>query len=383
MSRSMLFDRLPVVVVIALVGVLLGPGCSRNSVPSGSGTGTRPSSDTASQAGTRTGENTDASGQRGSEAGDLVAKAKQEGTVVIYAGGHTREQMSFLAEQFEKKYGVKVVSTRKPTGDILRMLASEQAAGNIQADVVSLADPASFTILSKQGLLEQYRVPNWNNIVESLRDPAGFYTPFTVNILGLAYNTRLVAETPTSWGAATDSRWRSKVVHANPAASGTTAAFVNGLVKTLGWDYYKRLAANKPLVVDSGTAVPQMVITGEVAFGLPGAESVVLPAITRGEPIKLAYPEEGSPVSLYALAVVKGAKHPNAARLFVNFHTEAEVQRALAEQLASRPVLQDIKPPPGMPEMEKVKTVLPDFAWLLEHARDQASKWQALMEGKE
>ena len=42
-------------------------------------------------------------------------------------------------------------------------------------------------------------------------------------------------------------------------------------------------------------------------------------------------PSEGSPFVLYAAASMKGAPHPNAARLYIDFTMSSEVQKIFAQ----------------------------------------------------
>lgn len=308
---------------------------------------------------------------------ELIAAAKQEGTVVIYSGGHTREQITELAKRFEREFGIKVQATRKPTGDILQMLAAEQKAGAVRADVLAVADLAALGYLRQEGLLEKYLPPNADQVVESLMDPGGDSVPFTLNVLGIAYNKAKVPadRVPRSWKDLLHPFFQGKVAHGNPATSGTTAGFVNAVTNIAGWEIYQRLGAGGMLIQDSATALAQLVITGEALVALPGVEPNVLDAQKRGEPLAMAYPAEGVPVNAYYISVAKTAKHPNAARLFVAFHLTDDTQRFLNDQLASRAVLRHVAPPAGLPKLTEVKLVVPDFAWLAVHRKEMLEKF--------
>lgn len=312
---------------------------------------------------------------------ELVAAARGEGAVVVYTGGHTREQITEVVRRFEAAYGIRVQATRKPTGDIMQMIAAEQRAGALRADVLAVADLASLAHLRREGLLERYLPPNVAGVVETLLDPAGDSVPFTLNVLGIAYNrARVPADrVPRSWKDLLDPVFRGKVAHGNPATSGTTAGFVQVLTRLLGWEFYDRLGAGGLLVQDSATALAQLVVTGEALVALPGVEPNVLDAQKRGEPLAMAYPAEGVPVNAYYLAVARGARHPNAARLFVAFHLAEETQRMLNDELASRSVLKAVAPPPGLPRLAEVRLVAPDFAWLAQHRKELLDRFAAAL----
>ncbi len=312
---------------------------------------------------------------------ELVAAAKREGTVVIYTGGHTREQITELAKRFEQEYGIKVQATRKPTGDILQMLAAEQKAGAVRADVISVADVAALGYLRQEGLIEKYLPPNADQVVESLMEPGGDSVPFTLNVLGIAYNKAKVPadKTPKAWKDLTDPFFKGKVAHGNPATSGTTAGFVNAVTRIAGWELYQKLGAGGMLIQDSATALAQLVITGEALVALPGVEPNVLDAQKRGEPLAMIYPAEGVPVNAYYVSLARGAKNPNAARLFVAFHIADETQRHLNDRLASRAVLKHVAPPAGLPRVTDVKLVAPDFAWLAKNRKQMLETFQGYL----
>jgi len=312
---------------------------------------------------------------------DLVAAAKQEGAVVVYTGAHTREQITEVSRRFEREFGIRVQATRKPTGDILQMIAAEQRAGAVRADVIGVADLASLAHLRQQGLLAKYLPPNAGDVAEALVDPGGDSVPFTLNVLGIAYNrAKVPAErVPKRWKDLMDPFFRGKVAHGNPATSGTTAGFVEVLTRLVGWELYERLGAGGMLVQDSATALAQLVLTGEALVALPGVEPQVLEAQKRGEPLAMAYPPEGVPVNAYYLAVAAGAKHPNAARLFVAYHLSEGLQRVLNDQLASRAVLRQIAPPAGLPRLGEVRLVAPDFAWLGANRKAMLERFQGTL----
>lgn len=308
---------------------------------------------------------------------ELLAAAKKEGTVVIYTGGHTREQITELAKRFEQEHGIKVQATRKPTGDILQMLAAEQKAGAVRADVIAVADLAALDYLRNEGLLDKYLPPNAGEVVESLVAPGGDSVPFTLNVLGIAYNKAKVPadKAPKAWRDLADPFFSGKVAHGNPATSGTTAGFVNAVTRIVGWDLYRTLGAGGMLVQDSATALAQLVVTGEALVALPGVEPQVLDAQKRGEPLAMAYPVEGVPVNAYYVSVAKGAKNPSAARLFVAYHVADETQRFLNDRLASRSVLKHVAPPTGLPKVSEVNVVTPDFAWLAKNRKQMLEQF--------
>lgn len=315
-----------------------------------------------------------------SQEDSLVAAAKREGTVTLYGGGHTREQATEIAQKFQAKYGIKVEVTRKPTGEVVGMVEAERKAGALKADVISVADPAEFLRWAPQGVLAKYQPPTADSFLPQLRDPSGYYSPYYVAALGLAYNTALSRQkiVPQSWWDLIDPRWKGKVVHVNPNTSGTAASFVYGMVKLVGWDWYQKLAANRPFVPDSALSVPQLILSGEALLGAPPVEPQLFLTMKSGEPIALTYPKEGVPVAINVIAALAGSPHPNAAKLLIAYHTSDEVQRMLSGE-GARPILKGVPAPAGLPPLETLKIVVPDYVYLSQHVREQNAKFHQLI----
>ncbi len=315
---------------------------------------------------------------------DLVAAAKKEGTVTVYAGAHTREQITDLAKRFEEKYGIKVVATRKATGEIMQMVEAERKAGAVQADVISVADAASLAKLRTDGMLEKFSPRGADRIEPAVAVKEGDAVPFYLLALGIVYNKDKVtgADIPKTWKDLTSDKFKGRIVHGNPDTSGTTAGFVNAVTKIAGWEVYEKIGTGGMLIQDSATGLVQLLVTGEALVALPGVEPNYIDALKKGEPVAIAYPTDGVPANVYYISAVKGAKHSAAAKLFVQFHIEEETQRYLSEKLASRPVIKGVAAPQGLPELSSLKLVEPDWVWLQANKRQQSQQFQGYLKKK-
>jgi iron(III) transport system substrate-binding protein len=77
----------------------------------------------------------------------------------------------------------------------------------------------------------------------------------------------------------------------------------------------------------------------------------------------MVYPTEGVFIVSSPTAVIKGAAHPNAAKLFAQFMITPQAQQMIAEGgiHASRI---DIAPPPGQPALSAVKFLPVDLDYI-------------------
>jgi iron(III) transport system substrate-binding protein len=87
------------------------------------------------------------------------------------------------------------------------------------------------------------------------------------------------------------------------------------------------------------------VARGEMAIYMPFILSDI--QNLKGLPVRAVVPEEGAPYVLYATAMLKGAPHPNAARLYIDFAMSEEVQKIFAQDgfgVVRRGVLDKVSP---------------------------------------
>ncbi|TQM01910.1 ABC transporter substrate-binding protein [Pseudonocardia kunmingensis] len=278
---------------------------------------------------------------------ELISGAQAEGGVVLYGGGHTREALELLQQHMQDRFGLQVTFTREDSGNIANAVSAELASGRVNADVVSLTDPATMQAWSDDGVIADAGVANLDALIDGLDDPADAQLPYSQIPLGIMYNSAdtEASALPGTWAelATGDS---GRIVTSDPSASGTALSFYAMLTELYPEGWLDDLAAREPIVTDSSLALPQLVLTGEADLGIPAIESAVLTAAAEGEPLAIAYPTDGVPVFASEIAMLADAPHPNAAALTVRYHLSEEFQRALAEQ-GSRSVLEGVPAPPG------------------------------------
>jgi len=77
-------------------------------------------------------------------------------------------------------------------------------------------------------------------------------------------------QAPREWDDLLDPKWRGKLVTAHPGYSGVIATHVLALVHLHGWDYFKALAQNKPMLVQSAVDPSGVVASGERPVAVDG-----------------------------------------------------------------------------------------------------------------
>jgi iron(III) transport system substrate-binding protein len=276
----------------------------------------------------------------------LIAKAKQEGKVVIGAGGHTREQVQLLADKFKEKYGIPVTFVREASGDIAQKTQAQLTAHALEFDVISLNDETTLRVWQDAKVLADPGVPNRDQIMKPLAgDPKNKYLPFTWGALGYSYNAaKTKPETaPKTWDdlAARDGAFAV----ADPSSSGAALTYVAAM-QDIDAGFMPALRTHKTLVADSALALTQLLATGEADFGVPGIEADVATARKGGEPLAMGYPDGRIGTLPSYVAALEQAQHPAAARLLMQFQLSPEFQADQAG-IGSRSVLIGAPVPSG------------------------------------
>ena len=229
--------------------------------------------------------------------------------------------------EFNKLYpGIVVNWVRLSSGESLTRLRNE--AVNPQFDVWWGGPIDSYIAAAQEGLLEPYDSPNAVN----LRDPnlmkAADNSWFGIYIgtLGFGTNTNYLAEhpglaAPTSWDDLIKPEWQGQIMVAHPSSSGTSYTQLCTMIQMRGdaaWEYERALAANVLQFTKSGAAPARFVGSGEAAVGIVFSHDIV-DQIQKGLPRVLTVPQEGTGYEIGGTALIKGAKNPELAKLWIDW----------------------------------------------------------------
>ena len=251
----------------------------------------------------------------------LVDAARKEGKVVWYTSLAlpTAER---LAKAFEAAYpGIKVELNRTGSERILQRVMQELQANIKTVDVIHTSDAGHFVMLKDKKLLARHTPPGVERFPAGFKDRDGYYYGLRATVNAIAYNTRVVsaAEAPKTWKDLLDPKWKGKMVTAHPGYSGVIATHVLALVKLLGWDYFKQLAANQLMLVQSANDPSGVVASGERPVAVDGGDYTFYQIKKKGNPVEIVYPKEGVPLVISPTAITAFAPHPSAALLFTDF----------------------------------------------------------------
>jgi iron(III) transport system substrate-binding protein len=294
----------------------------------------------------------------------LVEAARKEGTVVWYTSLAlpTAEK---VARAFEAAYpGIKVDVNRTGSERILQRVMQELAANIKTVDVIHTSDAGHFVLLKNKKLLAKHTPPGVERFPPGFKDKDGYYYGLRATVNVIAYNTKSVpaAQAPKTWKDLLDPRWQGKLVTAHPGYSGVIATHVLALVNAFGWDYFKQLAQNQPMLVQSANDPAGVVASGERPVAVDGGDYTFYQTKRKGNPVEIVYPREGVPLVVSPTAITAFAPHPNAARLFTDFSFSRELQQLMADSEGLYTGHPDVKYPADKPKLAELRlfTVDPD-----------------------
>ncbi len=282
----------------------------------------------------------------------MLAACRDDGrTPVLVYSPHGRDQLALLERVFEQERpDVDVRWLDMGSQEIVDRLRFERV--NPQADVWFGGPATLFARGVTDSLIVPYR-PSWATATDtSTHGPGDFYFGVYRTPAVIAFNSRAVprAEAPKDWDDVLAPRWHDQVLIRDPVASGTMRA-IWGLIlyrsiaatgdTAAGMQWLRRLDGQtraytlNPAVLDQKLAREEGTVT---LWDLPD----ILISRAKGLPFDYVFPASGTVVIDDAIAIVRGAPHPDAARAFVEFVGGREAQILTAREVFRLPARTDL-----------------------------------------
>ena len=261
----------------------------------------------------------------------LIADAQAEGTLVVY-GSCEEEYLAVACEKFQELYGIEVQYQRLSTGEVQSKV--EEEAGNPSGDVWFGGTTDPYNVCAAEGLLEAYEAENASHLLGSAyRDVDGYWYGIYKGILGFMVNRdeldRMGIAVPQDWADLTKPEYAGLVWLSNYNTAGTAKLVINTMIQKYGHDegiqYLVDLDKNVQVYTKSGSGPSKNVGTGECVVGIGFLHDGITQIVDNGYGnIELVIPSSGTSYEIGATAIFKGAKHPNAAKLWIEFALSPE-----------------------------------------------------------
>ncbi len=300
-----------------------------------------------------------------------AAPAAAQGELVLYCTVQ-EEWCRPMVAAFEKATGIKVLMTRKSSGEFYAQLKAE--AANPKGDVWWGGTGDPHLQAAEEGLTLEYKSPKLAELQDWAVRQAEASKYRTVGVyagaLGYSYNApelakRKLAE-PKCWSDLVKPEFKDDVQVANPNSSGTSYTMLATLVQLMGeakaFDYLKALHKNINQYTKSGAAPARAAATGESLIGITFQHDAVVQAV-GGAPVKIVSPCEGTGYEIGSMSIIKGAKNLENAKKWYDWALSVEAQTvgSAAKISYQVPSNKNAPVPPQAPKLSEVKLINYDF----------------------
>jgi len=311
---------------------------------------------------------------------DLYEAAKKEGELTWYTAQSDDVTAQAMGRDFEALYpGVKVQVVRTTAQVAFQRVSQEVRASAMQVDVLSTTDMGHCVSLKEKKLLEKYVPQNAGKVHEVYKnfDPDGFSHITSAGLIGMGYNTTKLKpeETPKNWTDLLDPKWKDKISVGHPGFSGYVGTWVVTMRKLYGWQFFEKLAQNNPQVGRSINDTVTMLNSGERWVAGTAPNGTLSQSTQKGNPLAMIFPPDGTVLIIAPSTIMKGVKHPNAAKLFMEYllSVEASKQWVIHFNESMRP---EVTPPPGVIAAKDVKTIRPTVEEIVKGIPEVIKQWR-------
>jgi iron(III) transport system substrate-binding protein len=294
-----------------------------------------------------------------------------QGELVVYCTVQ-EEWCRPMVAAFEKATGIKVLMTRKSSGEFYAQIKAE--AANPKGDVWWGGTGDPHLQAAEEALTDPYVSPRLDELQDWAKNQAKAAKFRTVGIyagaLGYSYNSAELAKRklpePKCWSDLAKPVYKDDVQVANPNSSGTSYTMLATLVQIMGeqkaFDYLKALHKNINQYTKSGAAPARAAATGESLIGITFQHDAVIQAVA-GAPVKIVSPCEGTGYEIGSMSIIKGAKNLANARKWYDWALSPEAQAIGSSLKISYQVPSNKKAPvPAQaPKLSEIKLIDYDF----------------------
>ena len=240
-----------------------------------------------------------------------------------------------VLETFEEETGIHVNYTTFETNE---SLYSTLSTGGYDIDVIIVSDYMVSRLASENKLkeLDFSNIPNFDLIGDDYKslnyDPDNLYSvPYMWGTVGLIYNSAMIDEELTSWGAMFDEKYKDQIVMINNSRDAFAIALeylgydINTTDKAQLEEAYDLLEEQSKIV--QSYAMDQIfdkLESGEAAIGVYYAGDY-LTMLENNPDLKFVIPEEGSNWFVDAMCIPAESTKQEMAETFINFMTSTEI----------------------------------------------------------
>jgi iron(III) transport system substrate-binding protein len=291
-----------------------------------------------------------------------------------------------MFEEFEKSTGIKVNFVRFSSGEALARVIAEKS--NPRVDVLFGGPVETFAAGIGEGVFEPYKPPSFSRLPARMKHADGQWVAIADDPLVFMTNDKFLNEhklkPPASWDDLLNPAYKNMLQMADARTSGTavTRIFsvleVNGRDENKAFAYMKKLRPNVQLYTKSGGGGTLPVGLGQAGGGIFFIVDA-LDTKAKGYDVTISFPKEGIGTAAEGIALIKGAKNPEAARKLIDWASSPAMQSHFAKyKINFVPAHPDVALEPSLAAVLKGANIFPiDAAYAGANRRKVVDRWVA------
>lgn len=278
-----------------------------------------------------------------------TSAAQEEKVLTVYTA-RSESLNNLVIPNFEKDTGIKVEVVVAGTGALQKRVASEK--NNPLGDILWAADQTMLE--SSKDLFMQYVSPEDANMGDAFKNKSGYFSPAFADPTVIIVNNNLTGDIKVeSFNDLLNPALKGRIAFGDPANSSSAFQSLMAMLYAMGkngdpmsdeaWAFVDKFIANLDgKMLNSSGAVHKGVADGEYAVGLTW-EDPAANYVKNGAPVKVVFPREGAIFPGESVQIIKGCKHPENAKKFVDYMLSQKIQAQVGRELTVRPLRKDIQ----------------------------------------
>ena len=276
-----------------------------------------------------------------------VEAAKKEGRVVVSIPAST-ELRRGIEKVFKQRFGIEAELNVGRAASIVGRIQQESKSGVPGFDVHMGGGESMVSGLLSEGILAPLEPAM---ILKEVKDPSNWwgghiwldnakryiYASHAYQVELIWCNTDYVKpEEIRSLNDLLNPKWAGKIGYLDPRTPGAGASMWSFLWKLKGEDYLKKLAGQKLFLGRDQRVLAESLARGKIALVVGLSYYSILPFAKAGLPVKsISTPRDEMYVSGGSgnVTIIKGAPHPNATKVFLNWFLGQEGQETYSRAM--------------------------------------------------
>ena len=291
----------------------------------------------------------------------FVGCGKEDNELIVYSS-RTSSLVQPILEQYATNTGTDIRGKYASTASIVATLLEE--GNNVRPDVVYLADPAGWAVLSEGKILSELPDKLLNKVDDKFRSPQGEWVGISGRSKVVVYNTKTIdpnKDLPQSIMDFTDPKWKGRIgwapTHGEWQITPMAIRIEKGEDAARSW--LEGVKANQPRVYPNLISIVHAAGQGEIDVGF--VNHYYVPRFIQEEGSGfgarnhyLGKGDPGAVIDVAAVGVIKSTENKDRAEGFVEYMLGTEAQTYFSEQTHEYPLIAGVKPSGDLPPLDSL-----------------------------